>query len=128
MSEVTGQRRSLELHPFKAKWFYGIYSASVVGAAALVWFSPDLVWLTITAQVVNVFLLPLVVVLLVVLAVKELPKPLRPQGIYLWSLIGISGIVITAGLVGAVSEQHLTWKGQLQLAAHLRAAPSSSHH
>jgi Mn2+/Fe2+ NRAMP family transporter len=128
VSEFTGHRRSLERHPFGAKWFYGIYSVSVVGAATLVWFTPDLVWLTLAAQVMNVFLLPLVIVLLVALAVKVLPKPLRPCGIYLWSLIGVSSIVITAGLIGAVSVQHLTLKGQPQFAAHLRASPSNAQH
>ncbi len=125
VSEVTGQQRSLENHPFKAKWLYGIYSASVMGAAALVCFAPDLVWLTITAQVVNVFMLPLVIILLVALAVKVLPQPFRPQGVYLWSLIGISSLVIVTGLAGVISEQHLPRKVQLQLATHLKAATSS---
>ena len=128
VSEFTGNRRSLEHHPFGAKWFYGIYSASVVGAATLVWFAPDLVWLTIAAQVLNVFLLPLVIVLLVALAVTVLPKPLRPQGIYLWSLIGISSIVIVAGVAGGVSGQHLTWKGQPQVATRLTFKPSNAQH
>ena len=128
VSEVTGQRRSLEHHPFGTKWFYVIYSASVIGSATLVWFAPDLVWLTIAAQVVNVFLLPLVIILLIALAVKVLPKPFRPQGIYLWSLIGISGLVIAAGLAGAIAGLHPTWMGQSQLTAHLRTATSRSHH
>ncbi len=128
VSEFAGHRRSLEHHPFGAKWFYGIYSISVIGAAAMVWFAPDLVWLTIAAQVLNVFLLPLVIVLLVALAVKVLPQPLRPRGIYLWSLIGVSSIVIAAGLVGAVSGQHLTLKAQPELATRVGAATSSSHH
>jgi Mn2+/Fe2+ NRAMP family transporter len=126
VSEVTGHRRSLEHHPFGAKWFYAIYSLSVIGAAAMVWSASDLVWLTIAAQVVNVFLLPLVIVLLIALAVKVLPKPLRPHGLYLWSLIGVSSIVIAAGLVGAGLGQNLTLKAPPQLATHLRTAPSAS--
>jgi hypothetical protein len=59
VGEVAGYRRSLEYRPFDAKWFYGVYVACVVGAAALVWFVPDLVWLNIAAQVLNAFLLPL---------------------------------------------------------------------
>ena len=128
VGEFTGHRRSLERQPFGTKWFYGVYAISVVGAATLVWFAPDLVWLTLAAQVMNVFLLPLVIVLLVALAVKVLPRSLRPRGIYLWSLIGISSIVLAVGLVGAVSVQHLTVNGQPQLATHLRAAPSSLLH
>lgn len=128
VSEVTGHRRSLEHHPFGAKWFYAIYSVSVIGAAAMVWSASDLVWLTIAAQVVNVFLLPLVIVLLIALAVKVLPKPLRPRGLYLWSLIGVSSIVIAAGLVGAGLGQNLTLTAPPQLATHLRTAPSASQH
>ena len=45
VGEVAGYRHSLEYHPFKAKWFYGVYAAAVVGSAALVGFVPDLVWL-----------------------------------------------------------------------------------
>jgi hypothetical protein len=55
----------------------------------------------IAAQVLNAFLLPLVI--LVALAVKALPKPMRPRGLYLWILIGVSASVITLGLYGGVS-------------------------
>jgi Mn2+/Fe2+ NRAMP family transporter len=103
VGEVAGYRRSLEYRPFEAKWFYGVYVACVVGAAALVWFVPDLLWLNIAAQVLNAFLLPLVIGFLVVLAVKALPEPLRLRGFYLWVLIGISAIVIAVGIFGGVS-------------------------
>jgi Mn2+/Fe2+ NRAMP family transporter len=85
VGEVAGcYRRSLENYPFKAKWFYGVYAASVVGSAAVVWLVPDLVWLTIAAQVLNAFLLPRVIGFLVALAVKALTENLRPRGLYLW--------------------------------------------
>jgi len=103
VGEVAGYRRSLEYRPFEAKWFYGVYIACVAGAATLVWFVPDLVWLNIAAQVLNAFLLPLVIGLLMALAVKALPEPLRPQGVYLWILIGISTTVIAVGLFGGIS-------------------------
>jgi Mn2+/Fe2+ NRAMP family transporter len=103
VGEVAGYRRSLEYRPFAANWFYGVYAACVVGAATLVWFVPDLVWLNIAAQVLNAFLLPLVIGFLVALAVKTLPEPLRPRGLYLWVLIGVSAIVIAVGLYGGVS-------------------------
>ncbi len=101
--EVAGYRRSLENHPFQAKWFFGVYAACVVGSAALVWLVPDLVWLTIAAQVLNAFLLPLVVGFLVALAVKALPEGLRPHGVYLWALVCLSAVVIAVGLYGGVS-------------------------
>lgn len=102
IGEAAGCRRSLESHPFEVKWFYGVYTASVVGAAALVWLVPNLVWLNIGAQVLNAFLLPLVLGLLLALAMKTLPEPVRPRGLYLWVLICISASVIVFGLFGGV--------------------------
>ena len=103
IGEVAGYQRSLEYRPFAAKWFYGVYTAGVVGAAALVWFVPNLVWLNIAAQVLNALLLPLVIGFLLALAVKTLPEPVRPRGLYLWILIVISASVIAVGLYGGVS-------------------------
>jgi Mn2+/Fe2+ NRAMP family transporter len=103
VGEVAGYRRSLEHNPFEAKWFYGVYAAAVVGSAALVWLVPDLVWLTIAAQVLNAFLMPLVIGFLVALAVKALPEPLRLRGVYLWVLIGVSAVVSVVALYGGVS-------------------------
>jgi Mn2+/Fe2+ NRAMP family transporter len=103
VGEVTGYRRSLEYRPFEAKWFYGIYAACVVGAVALVWLVPDLVSLNIAAQVLNAFLLPLVIGFLVALAVKALPAQVRLRGVYLWVLIGISAVVVAVGLFGGIS-------------------------
>ena len=103
LGEVAGYRRSLEYRPFEAKWFYGVYAVCVAGASALVWFVPDLVWLNIAAQVLNAFLLPLVIGFLVVLAVKTLPEPVRLRGFYLWVLIGVSAIVIAMGLFGGAA-------------------------
>jgi uncharacterized membrane protein YczE len=57
----------------------------------------------IAAQVLNAFLLPLVIGFLIALAMKALPEPLRLRGVYLWVLIGISAIVIAVGLLGGVS-------------------------
>jgi Mn2+/Fe2+ NRAMP family transporter len=103
VGEVAGYRHSLEYRPFEAKWFYGVYTTCAVAAAALVWFAPDLVWLNIAAQVLNVFLLPLVIGLLVALAVTALPEALQPRGSYLWVLIAMSAIAIAVGLYGGVS-------------------------
>jgi len=103
VGEVAGYKHSLEYHPFMAKWFYGVYAAAVVGSAALVWFVPDLVWLNIAAQVLNAFLLPLVIGLLVALSLKALPPTLRPRGPYRWALIGVSAVVIAFGLYGGAA-------------------------
>ncbi len=102
VGEVTGHRHSLENHPFEAKWFYGVYAACVAGSAAIVWLAPDLIWLTIAAQVLNAFLLPLVIGLLVALAVTMLPATIRPRGVYLGALIAVCVLVIAMGLFGGV--------------------------
>jgi Mn2+/Fe2+ NRAMP family transporter len=104
VGEIAGYRHSLEYRPFEAKWFYGVYTTCAVGAAALVWFASDLVWLNIAAQVLNVFLLPLVIGLLVALSVTALPEPTRPRGLYLWILIGVSASVMILGFYGGVSR------------------------
>ncbi len=101
--EVAGYRRSLEFRPFDAGWFYGVYGAAVVGSAILVWFVPDLVWLTIAVQVLNAFLMPLVIGFLVALAVTALPDAARPRGWYLWLIVGISAIVSAFGVYGGIS-------------------------
>jgi Mn2+/Fe2+ NRAMP family transporter len=103
VGEVTGYKHSLEYHPFKAKWFYGVYAAAVVGSAALVGFARDLVWLNIAAQVLNALLLPLVIGFLVALALTALPASLRPRGLYRWILIGVCAVVIAVGVYGGVA-------------------------
>jgi Mn2+/Fe2+ NRAMP family transporter len=100
IGEVAGYRRSLEYRPFEATWFYGIYALCVLGSAALVGLAPNLIWLTIAAQVLNAFLLPLVIGLLVALAVKALPEPVRLRGSRLWLIIGFSTVVSGLGLFG----------------------------
>jgi Mn2+/Fe2+ NRAMP family transporter len=103
VGEVAGYRRSLEYRPFEAGWFYGVYAACVVGAGFLVWLVPDLVWLNVAAQVVNAFLLPLVIGPLVTLAATALPQPLRLRGSYLRLILGISAALCAAGLVGGLA-------------------------
>ena len=64
---------------------------------------PDLVWLNISAQVLNVFLLPLVIAFLVALATEALPEPIRLRGWYLGLIIGISAVVCAVGLFGGIT-------------------------
>jgi NRAMP (natural resistance-associated macrophage protein)-like metal ion transporter len=102
VGEVAGYRRSLEYRPFAAGWFYGLYALSVVGAAGLVWAVPDLVWLNIAAQVLNAFLLPLVIGFLVALAATVLPEKLRLSGWYLGLVVGIVAAVSLFALFGGI--------------------------
>ena len=96
VSEVQGDS-------FRAFKLYGVYAACVIAAAALVWLVPDLVWLNIAAQVLNVFLLPLVIAFLVALATKTLAEPIRLRGWYLGLIIGISAVVCAVGLFGGIA-------------------------
>lgn len=103
LGEVTGYRRSLEMHPFAARWFYGIYAACVVGCAAVVWSVPNLVWLNIAAQALNALLLPLVIGFLLALAVKALPSRYRLRRSSLCMLVLACMAVCGAGLVGVIA-------------------------
>ena len=104
IGEVTGYKHSLEYHPFSVKWFYDVYAVAIVGSAAVVGLTPNLVWLNVAAQVLNAFLLPLVIGFLVALALTALPPTLRPGGVYRWILIGVSAIVIAVRLYAASQD------------------------
>ena len=103
VGEIAGYKRTLELHPFAAGWFYGVYAACVVGSAFAVWAASDLVWLNIAAQVLNAFLMPLVIGFLVALAASALPEPCRASGWRLRLIVGICGVVSALGVFGGVA-------------------------
>jgi len=102
IGELCGLRRSLEREPLRLRWFFLIYVAGVVSAAALVLLSPNLVWLNIMAQVVNVFLLPVVLTFLIVLAATCLPPHLRLGGWYLGLTVCLTAVTCGVGLLGAL--------------------------
>ena len=103
VGEVTGRRRSLEYRPFEARWFLGVYAACIIGVAILVGWVPDLVWLTITAQVANAFLMPLVIGLLVALVIRVLPESHRPSKAYLCLAVASTALVSGLGLIGGLA-------------------------
>ncbi len=102
--EVTGYKHSLEHSPLEAPWFYLVFTVGVVAGAVLVAMVPDLIRLTILVEIMNAFLLPLVLGFLVALAIKKLPRNRRLSGSYRWAVIGvtglISGLAVYAGLRG----------------------------
>ena len=102
VGEVAGYRRSLEYRPFEAGWFYGVYAAGVIGSCAVVWLASSLVWLNIAAQVLNAFLMPLVIGFLVALAVKALPEPYRLSGWYLGLIVAVCALVSAVGVFGGL--------------------------
>jgi NRAMP (natural resistance-associated macrophage protein)-like metal ion transporter len=101
LGEVTGYRRSLELHPLQARWFYGVYAVCVAGGAAIVALWPNLVALSVDVQVMNALLLPLVLGFLIALAIYALPGPHRLRGRYKWVVISVAAITTALGVFGA---------------------------
>ena len=103
LGEVAGFRRSLELRPAQAPWFYGVYGVCVAGGALLVAVQPNLVSLNIGVQVMNALLLPLVLGFLIALAVKALPHEVRLRGPYLWVVLTIAAITCAFGVFGGIN-------------------------
>ena len=103
LGELFGLRRSLEREARHSLGVLSIYSAWVLGSAALVLFVSDLVWLSVGMQVLNAVLLPIVVSLLVIIAATILPQSVRIAGWRLWLTVGLVGVVSAAGLVGAAA-------------------------
>jgi len=102
VGEIAGYKRTLELHPFAAGWFYFVYALCVVGSAVAVWIASDLVWLNVAAQVLNAFLMPLVIGFLVALAATALPEPYRARGWRLRLIVGICAAVSALGVFGGL--------------------------
>jgi NRAMP (natural resistance-associated macrophage protein)-like metal ion transporter len=103
LGEVTGYRRSLEMHPFEAHWFYAVYALCVVFGALVVAVWPDLVSLNVAVQVMNAFMLPLVLGFLIALAVKALPRAHRLRGFYLWIVVAVASVTCALGVFGGLS-------------------------
>ncbi len=102
IGELCGLRRLLEREPRRLRWFFVIYVAGVVCAAALVLLSPNLIWLNILAQIVNVFLLPLVTTFLILPAATCLPHRLSLRGRYLGLTVGLTTMTCGLGVPGAL--------------------------
>jgi NRAMP (natural resistance-associated macrophage protein)-like metal ion transporter len=103
LGEVTGYRHSLELHPLEAHWFYGVYALCVVFGAVVVALWPDLVSLNVAVQVLNAFMLPLVLGFLIALAVMALPRAHRLRGWYLWVVVAVAAVTCALGVFGGLS-------------------------
>jgi NRAMP (natural resistance-associated macrophage protein)-like metal ion transporter len=103
LGEVAGYRRSLEMHPLEARWFYGVYAVCVVAGALVVAVWPDLVSLNVAVQVMNAFMLPVVLGFLIALAVKALPRAHRLSGVYLWVVVVVATITCALGVFGGLS-------------------------
>ncbi len=103
VGEVAGFKRSLEMRPLQAPWFYGVYIVCVAGGALLVALWPDLVSLNIGVQVMNALLLPLVLGFLIALAARALPEAVRLRGIYFWVVCLVAFVTCALGVFGGVN-------------------------
>ncbi len=97
LGEVSGYKRSLEHHPTKAPWFYIIYTVMLIAGAIMAISGVNLVNLSVAVQVMNAALLPIVLGLLYMLAVKALPEPYRLSGVY---SVVVGTIVVVTSLLG----------------------------
>ncbi|HEX4260769.1 MAG TPA: divalent metal cation transporter [Acetobacteraceae bacterium] len=102
LGEVTGYRHSLEHRPLEARWFYGVYSLAVVAGCVLVAVWPDLVSLNVGVQVMNAFLLPLVLGFLVALAIRALPLQHRLRGWYRVVVVAVATVTCAFGVFGGL--------------------------
>lgn len=102
LGEVSGYRHSLQYHPLKAKWFYGIYALCVVGGALTVGLVHNLITLNIGVQVMNALLLPLVLWFLVRLAMVTLPESHKLKGWYFWVVTIVCLITCIFGVLGGI--------------------------
>jgi Mn2+/Fe2+ NRAMP family transporter len=102
VGEVAGYRRSLEMRPLQAKWFYGVYAACVVAGAFLVAVWPNLVSLNVGVQVMNALLLPVVLGFLVALSISALPAERKLRGGYMWLVITVSVLTTSLGVFGGL--------------------------
>jgi Mn2+/Fe2+ NRAMP family transporter len=103
LGEVTGYKHSLEHHPLEARWFYAVYAVAVIASAVLIGVAPNLVSLNVGVQVMNAFLLPLVLGFLVALAIKALPEQHRLSGPYLWVVIATAAVTCLLGVFGGLN-------------------------
>jgi len=100
---VTGYKHSLEHNPLEARWFYVVYALTVIGAAIVIGIAPNLVSLNVGVQVMNAFLLPLVLGFLIALAVRALPREHRLRGPYLWLVVAVSVATCALGVFGGLN-------------------------
>jgi Mn2+/Fe2+ NRAMP family transporter len=111
LGEVLGFRRSLENHPREAPWFYGAYTGVLLLGAALVSSGVNLVGLSLSVEVMNAALLPIVLGFLFMLAHTALPAPYRLGrghtvlvGVALAVTIGFSLYALFAGLIPVITR------------------------
>ena len=101
ISEVADWRHSLNDSPAHAPGFYAMFTAGIVGAGGLVVVAGNLVNMSIDIEVLNSMLLPLVLVLLLILEARALPKRNRMRGLWRYAVWTMVAAVIALGVYTA---------------------------
>jgi Mn2+/Fe2+ NRAMP family transporter len=100
VGEVTGNRHTLAQQP--AQWFYALYVVVIAGSTAAVAVWPNLIALNIGVQVVNAFMLPIMLGVLIALAMTALPDARRLRGVYLWMVLAVCGLTASVAVLGGI--------------------------
>ena len=100
VGEVTGNRHTLAQQP--ARWFYALYVVAIAGSTAAVAVWPNLIALNIGVQVVNAFMLPIMLGVLIALAMTALPDARRLRGVYLWMVLAVCGVTASVAVLGGI--------------------------
>ena len=102
LGEVTGYKRSLSCDPKRAPWFYVVYTVIILVGAGFVLSGVNLIKLNIGVEVMNAFLLPIVLGFLFLLATKALPEGYRLTGKYAWAVGIILFVTAGFGVMGGI--------------------------
>jgi Mn2+/Fe2+ NRAMP family transporter len=103
VSEVLGWCHSLNDSPARAARFYGLAVAGVALGGVLVIVAPNLVNLSVDAEVMNACLLPIVLGFLLLLERRALPAELRMHGVRRLATYALTAVVIVFGVVTIVT-------------------------
>jgi len=103
LGEITGYHHTLAHQPLRVRWFYGVYGLVVLGATLTVALWRDLIALNIAVQVLNAFMLPVMLGVLIALSATALPPAHRLRGWYLWLVLVVCTLTAAAGVLGGVS-------------------------
>lgn len=100
VGEITGYRHALAQQP--VRWFNALYVVVIAGSTAAVVAWPNLVALNIGVQVMNAFMLPIMLGVLIALAVMALPDSRRLRGVYRWIVLAVCGLTASTAVLGGI--------------------------
>jgi Mn2+/Fe2+ NRAMP family transporter len=100
VGELMGLAEPRSADPFRGRWFRAVYAGVIVASASLVYVAHNLVGLNIAAQVLNAFLLPAVIGVLITIAAATLKTTLAVSGRYIAWVCVVSALVCAAGIAG----------------------------